>query len=163
MVVVVVVVTVMVRLIANKSEPLRSWMDGGMTGRPSRRFSRSPRPSLRLGRGSRLVLDRLELVSVFRLLECFRSFRSLSLCGVEGPPPMWLLWLLLRLGLLSTSLLLSLTRSLSLGLSLSLYPSLVLSLTLLLPLSASLSSYWLEEDLWSLLCEVFAGLDVSLL
>lgn len=60
-VVVVVVVTVMVRLIAKRSDPLRSWMDGGMTGRPSRLLSLSRSLSLLPSLFSLLLLDRSEM------------------------------------------------------------------------------------------------------
>lgn len=77
-VVVVVVVTVIVLLIAKRSDPLRSWIDGGTTGRPSRRRSLSCGLSLSLSLLSRLLLDLFEM-SRSLLLECRLSVRSLSL------------------------------------------------------------------------------------
>lgn len=67
-VVVVVVVTVMVLLMAKRSEPFRSWIDGGTTGRPSRLRSLSRCLSRSSSFLSELLLDRFTLSSS-RLLE----------------------------------------------------------------------------------------------
>lgn len=173
MVVVVVVVTVIVRLMAKRSEPLRSWIDGGTTGRPSRRRSLFCCLSLSTTL-SLLLFDLLELPRSL-LLECCPVPLSLSFfLLLESLSLSSLLWLLMRFWSLSLSLPLSFSLSLSLFLSLSLSRSLSLSLTLSLSLFLSLScplSLWrssdtdlvwtpLPEELWDreasgLLCRLF--------
>lgn len=82
-VVVVVVVTVMVLLMAKRSEPFKSWIDGGTTGRPSRQRSTSLRclswsPSF----FSELLFDLFSL-SRSRLVECCPLFFALCFLELE--------------------------------------------------------------------------------
>lgn len=119
-VVVVVVVTVIVLLIANRSDPLRSWIDGGTTGRPSRRRSLSRWLSLSPSLFSLLSLDLFEMPRSL-LLECCLPFLSFSsFLELESRSLSSLLWLLVRFCSLSLSLSLPLSLSFSLSFSLGL-------------------------------------------